>query len=576
MRHVIISLLCCAVLSVSVSAQTPQITASTTVVDPGAAVTVTITGAPGRAFALLGSTIGAGLSHAGVALAVGPDVVITIGTLEANGVAIVTITPPFIGTVLDRYYLQAVTSTAPNFVPLQASGGLVLRNADLVRNLTGPQGPQGPAGPTGATGPQGPIGETGPPGPAGPTGATGAQGTAGPAGPTGNTGPAGPTGATGAQGPAGPTGATGAQGPAGATGPQGSTGATGPTGPQGPAGVVATNSTGAYDFGNTNGFVSAGTFGSGELGATGSGTRVLWYPRKAGFRAGAASGTQWDAANIGNNSAAFGANTTANGVSSFAVGTSTTASGDASFATGTLSRASGLASTAVGEEALATGARSFAAGLITTASGEAAVALGLGTVASGFVSFATGNDTTASGDNSVAMGLKASTNGFRGAFVFGDGSTSNVVQASAADQVTFRAAGGVRFFSNAALTTGVTLSAGGGSWASVSDVNAKENFRDLDGEEVLNKLARIPIREWNYKTQDASIRHVGPTAQDFHAAFGLGESPLRINTLDPDGIALRAVQALEVRTKMLREANAELRSEIAALRALVEKLLAER
>ena len=74
----------------------------------------------------------------------------------------------------------------------------------------------------------------------------------------------------------------------------------------------------------------------------------------------------------------------------------------------------------------------------------------------------------------------------------------------------------------------------------------------------------MPIREWNYKAQDAAIRHVGPTAQDFHAAFGLGEDPLRISTIDADGIALAAVKALALE-------NQELRARIDALEQLIRK-----
>jgi Chaperone of endosialidase len=95
-------------------------------------------------------------------------------------------------------------------------------------------------------------------------------------------------------------------------------------------------------------------------------------------------------------------------------------------------------------------------------------------------------------------------------------------------------------------------------------VNPKENFRDLDGQDVLAKIASMPIREWNYKAQDAAVRHVGPTAQDFHAAFGLGEDPLRISTIDADGIALAAIQALA------RE-NLELRQRIEALELLIRQ-----
>jgi hypothetical protein len=121
------------------------------------------------------------------------------------------------------------------------------------------------------------------------------------------------------------------------------------------------------------------------------------------------------------------------------------------------------------------------------------------------------------------------------------------------------------------LTSGVRLAPNASAWSSLSDVNSKEHFRDLNGEDVLVKIARMPIREWNYKAQDAAIRHVGPTAQDFHAAFGLGEDPLRISTIDADGIALRAVQALEARTREADETlvrrNASLEVDLAALKA---------
>ena len=75
------------------------------------------------------------------------------------------------------------------------------------------------------------------------------------------------------------------------------------------------------------------------------------------------------------------------------------------------------------------------------------------------------------------------------------------------------------------------------------------------------------MREWNYKAQDAAIRHMGPTAQDFRAAFGLGDFPLRINTIDADGVALAGVKALEARTRALQKEVEELRQRLAALMA---------
>lgn len=64
-----------------------------------------------------------------------------------------------------------------------------------------------------------------------------------------------------------------------------------------------------------SGIIAKGTFGSGETlpDGIGAGSRLIWYPRKAAFRAGYVSGSQWDDANIGIYSAAFGKDSTASG-----------------------------------------------------------------------------------------------------------------------------------------------------------------------------------------------------------------------------------------------------------------------
>lgn len=138
-----------------------------------------------------------------------------------------------------------------------------------------------------------------------------------------------------------------------------------------------------------------------------------------------------------------------------------------------------------------------------------------------------------------------------------------------------RAAGGVYFYTNAALTTGQLLAAGGNQWSGHSDVNLKHQFRDIDAEDVLARIARMPVTEWSYRAQEGGIRHLGPTAQDFHAAFGLGEDPLYIGSMDADGVALAAVRALEARTRATNERltrdNDELRARLARLEALLEK-----
>lgn len=159
------------VLLVASAAAQPQISMSSSVVAPDESVAVTITGQPGAYYALLGSSVNSGVSFAGVRLKLGRDVVnLATGTLGGDGQATVSIVPPFLGTVLDRYYIQAVTSFSPQFDPLEASAVAVIRNDDLVTGLEGPPGPEGPAGPAGPTGPQGPAGPTGPQGFTGPRG----------------------------------------------------------------------------------------------------------------------------------------------------------------------------------------------------------------------------------------------------------------------------------------------------------------------------------------------------------------------------------------------------------------------
>jgi len=200
--------------------------------------------------------------------------------------------------------------------------------------------------------------------------------------------------------------------------------------------------------------------------------------------------------------------------------------------------------------------------------GVASSAFGAGVLASGPASFAAGSSLAAHGASSVALGSFAVTPAFaEGAFVFGDRSTVSNLTAPGANVFWVRAAGGTRFFSNPSMSTGVSLAPNGGSWVSLSDVNQKELFEDLDGEDVLGKLARMPVREWSYKAQGGTIRHVGPTAQDFRAAFGLGDDPLGINTIDADGIALRAIQALEARTHEYEARIKALEQQIAEMAA---------
>jgi hypothetical protein len=309
--------------------------------------------------------------------------------------------------------------------------------------------------------------------------------------------------------------------------------------------VAARNASGVTRMSlHTNGSLYVGgTFDGGAAGtgipAEGAGTRLMWYPEKASFRAGYIDGTQWDDANIG--------------VSSFAAGYNVRALGDYSVALGNSSQATGTSTFAVGENNTATGAAS------------------------------------------VAMGYRAHTNARQGSFVFADRSTIDTLRAGVNHSANWRVSSGFRIFTSSNLSTGLTIQSGAtvsnwgqsnaviststgaylstsGVWTNVSDVNRKHHFEAVSGEDILGRLRQIPIQRWSYRTDNDSVHHIGPTAQDFRAAFGLGNDERTIGTVDADGVALAGVQALEARSRhqaaaleILKAENAELRKRLDAM-----------
>jgi hypothetical protein len=171
--------------------------------------------------------------------------------------------------------------------------------------------------------------------------------------------------------------------------------------------------------------------GTGTIPTEGEGTRLMWYPAKAAFRAGQvgrfSDGTEWNADNVGDYSTAFGFNTTASGEASTAMGDGAQASGYASTAMGEISQASGYASTAMGFGTQASGYASTAIGFGTQASGYVSTAIGFETQASGDRSTAIGFETIAANENSVTVGRcndRNSSSGGSALFVVGNGRIS--------------------------------------------------------------------------------------------------------------------------------------------------------
>jgi hypothetical protein len=308
--------------------------------------------------------------------------------------------------------------------------------------------------------------------------------------------------------------------------------------------------------------------------AEGAGTRLMWYPAKAAFRAGrvgaSLDGTQWDAANVGDHSVAFGVDTKASGGSATATGSGTTASGRRAMATGN-------ATTASGQNAMAVGWG-------TTASGRSATAMGYFTTASRFRAVAMGNQTTASGSESTAMGKNTIASG-NAATVMGDSTIAatdyslSIGQSNSAntstDNTLFVAGNGSLYSRSDALVLdqsgNLTIS---GTLTESSDRRLKTNIEPL-GEGTLRKLGQIrPVR---YEFIDPSTHPDGPQigliAQNVRTAF-----PSLVTTGANDMLSLSYSKFTAVLLKGLQEQQREIdaqKTQIATLRAENEAIKAQ-
>lgn len=215
-----------------------------------------------------------------------------------------------------------------------------------------------------------------------------------------------------------------------------------------------------------------------------------------------------------------GTNNTANGVS--ALGNNT--SGSDNVANGTYAlfiNGGGNYNTANGYEALLNNS----SGQGNTADGSGALGdttVGVANIGLGFLAGA--NITT--GSSNIDIGNE------------GTASDNNIIRIGMTQTATYLV--GTVYANTVALT---------------SDRNAKENFTPINARAVLDKVASLPITEWNYKA-DTHAEHIGPMAQDFKTAFGLdGADDKHISVVDEGGVALAAVQGLD---QKLNEKEAEI------------------
>lgn len=320
------------------------------------------------------------------------------------------------------------------------------------------------------------------------------------------------------------------------------------------------------DVGNTTGCAAQHPTGGG------AGTFFFWHPCRGSLRFGRApvgpGATTWDDSNMDD--------------FTFAGGNQVTASDYGAFAYGDQVTVSSTVGVGFGSGVTVSGTAGFSAGASNVCSGFACTAIGYTVRAGGQGSVALGYRTTANNDYAVALGYRASNNGHTGTMVMGDESTTDSVRNQADNELRVRYNGGIRLRVSTAAN-GNTPGAGGNvgcdltvavpSWTCASSRTVKENFLAVDGEDVLWRIRGVPVTTWNMKDADRRVRHLGPVAEDFWSAFGLGIGETTIGMGDIDGVNFAAAKALEARTATLQAEVAALRAENEALHATQARLL---
>jgi Regulator of chromosome condensation (RCC1) repeat/Chaperone of endosialidase len=152
--------------------------------------------------------------------------------------------------------------------------------------------------------------------------------------------------------------------------------------------------------------------------------------------------------------------------------------------------------------------------------------------------------------------------------VFGYGQSTNLTET-----VRFKGNGNVGIGNNNPTNKLMVVNArcDGSSWINASDRNLKQDFAPVDAQVVLEKVAALPIQSWSYKAQPEQ-KHMGPVAQDFRAAFGLGQDERSIATVDEGGVALAAIQGLNQKLQAKDAEIAELKAALSELKQQVQEL----
>lgn len=106
----------------------------------------------------------------------------------------------------------------------------------------------------------------------------------------------------------------------------------------------------------------------------------------------------------------------------------------------------------------------------------------------------------------------------------------------------------------------------------MSDRNAKSDLQAVDVADILRRVVDLDITTWRYKKDPADVRHLGPMAQDFKAAFNLWNTDRMIFPLDATGVSLAAIQGLHRRLVAAEAERDELHARLERLERRLDAL----
>lgn len=232
---------------------------------------------------------------------------------------------------------------------------------------------------------------------------------------------------------------------------------------------------------------------------------------------------------------------------------------------------------------------SIGGGRLNDASGTyATVPGGLANEAGGESAFAAGQYAAAEDDNAFVWndgsgatdGSGSQTDQFSSST---SDSTSSVVGSST---VNVKTTGGIRIITTGDNSAVTWIPGGSAGWSSNSSRGEKTNIEPVDPQAVLDGVTELDVSTWEYAHRDGGgqgMRHMGPMAEEFHAAFDVGASDTGINSINADGVAFAAIQGLtqkleekddriETQTERIDDLEAEneqLRERLAAIETQV-------